>query len=676
MIPRGRALPEERPAAAGTDIRGPDTGPDTSAQTFPGRAVKFVRLYPLVALTCLVLVLTGLLLQFGLEEPVRLGASAYAAIVAAGRAVAMFRSLREGRWGIDVLALMAIASTVWVGEYLAALVVILMLSGGEALESFAQGRAARELRSLLDRAPRFAHREAAGSLDEIPVGEVATGDVLVVRPSELVPVDGELLSDSASLDESSLTGESLPVERVRGEQLLSGSVNGESAIRMRATATAADSQYSRIIALVEEASNSRAPVVRLADRYAVPFTALAIAMAGTAWFLSGDPVRFAQVLVVATPCPLLIAAPVAFLAGTSQAAHKGIIIKNTRTLEQLAKARTAVFDKTGTLTSGRPVLQSVLTAQEQGAGNGGTVSADRILQLAASAEQYSSHVLAASVIEAAAARNLELLPVAEAAEHATHGVEAVCGGERVVVGKARLVGASATDFREAELQSGQLAVYVAVNGVYAGALIMKDPLRADAGETLARLHSLGVRHTLLLTGDAAGTAAHIAREAGIRNVQADCLPEDKVNAVAAVLERPVLMVGDGVNDAPVLAAADVGIAMGAKGATAASESADVVVMLDDLSKVAVAVGIGKRTVAVALVSIWTGIGLSVGLMAVAMTGYIPAVTGALLQELVDLATILNGLRALRGADIPRADGTAVDIPRAGITDAGKAQRSA
>ncbi|MFB9654640.1 heavy metal translocating P-type ATPase [Pseudarthrobacter oxydans] len=602
---------------------------------------------------------TGILLQSGLEEPARLGASAYAAVVAVIRAVAMFRSLREGRWGIDVLALMAIASTVWVGEYLAALVVILMLSGGEALESFAQGRAARELRSLLDRAPRFAHREAAGSvLEETPVGEVVPGDVLVVRPSELVPVDGELLSQAASLDESSLTGESLPVERVRGDLLLSGSVNGETAIRMRAAATAKDSQYSRIIALVEEAASSRAPVVRLADRYAVPFTGLAILMAGTAWALSGDPVRIAQVLVVATPCPLLIAAPVAFLAGTSQAAHRGIIIKNTGTLEQLAKARTAVFDKTGTLTSGRPVLDTVQVAQDQGTGAGAAVDAGRILQLAASAEQYSSHVLAASVIEAAARRNLELLPVTRATEHATQGVEAVCGGDTVVVGKAGLVRNSSAGFREAALQSGQLAIYVAVNGNYAGALIMKDPLRTDAGETLARLHRLGVRHTMLLTGDAHGTAAHIAEEAGIRHVQADCLPEDKVNAVAAVRERPVIMVGDGVNDAPVLAAADVGIAMGAKGATAASESADVVIMLDDLSKVAVAVEIGKRTVAVALVSIWTGIGLSIGLMAVAMTGYIPAVTGALLQELVDLATILNGLRALHGARPPKPSGRA------------------
>jgi len=612
------------------------------------KAWRFTKRYPVVALTCLMFVATLVLLRSGLELQVRILASAYAAVIVVLRAGGMVRALREGRWGIDLLALMAIASTVAVGEYLAALVVILMLTGGEALENFAQGRAARELRSLLDRAPRFAHREgAAAVLEDTPIGDVVPGDVLMVRPSELVPVDGMLLSETASLDESSLTGESLPVEHTRGQLLLSGSVNGVAAIRMRTSATAADSQYSRIIALVEEASNSRAPVVRLADRYAVPFTLLALAMAGIAWLLSGEPLRFAQVLVVATPCPLLIAAPVAFLAGTSQAAHKGIIIKNTRTLEQLAKAQTAVFDKTGTLTSGRPVLDEVRVAP----GKGEALGSQRILQLAASAEQYSSHVLAGSVIEAARSANLGLLPVQQATETATHGVEAVCGGLSVVVGKSGLVRSVSTGFRETAVHSGQLAIHVAVDGEYAGALVMKDPLRRNAVATLARLYSLGVRNTMLLTGDAQATAAHIAEEAGIGRVQAECLPEDKVNAVAAVLDRPVIMVGDGVNDAPVLAAADVGIAMGAKGATAASESADVVIMLDDLSKVAQAVAIGKRTVAVALVSIWTGIGLSLVLMAIAMTGYIPAVAGALLQELVDLATILNGLRALRGADL-------------------------
>lgn len=500
MTPGHPVLPEEDPAPS--DIlgrQGPETAPATRTPAWLRSLPDPVRRYPLVVLTCLMLAATGILLLTGLEQEARLGASAYAAVVGLLRAIGMARSLRSGRWGIDVLALMAVASTVWVGEYLASLVVILMLSGGEALESFAQGRAVRELKSMLDRAPRSAHRESDGAaLEDIAATDVVPGDVLVVRPSELVPVDGELLSAAASLDESSLTGESLPVERAAGDLLLSGSVNGEAALRMKATAAAEDSQYSRIIALVKDASSSRAPVVRLADRYAVPFTVLAIAMAATAWWLSADPVRFAQVLVVATPCPLLIAAPVAFLAGTSQAAHRGIIIKNTGTLEQLAKARTAVFDKTGTLTTGRPVLDRVEAVRDR-AGNG-SPAPSRVLQLAASAEQYSSHVLAASVIKAAAEAGLALLPVSHATEHATQGVEAVCDGNMVVVGKAALVGASSSGFREPVLESGQLAIYVAVNGAYAGALIMKDPLRAEAAQTLATLRRLGLRSTMLLTG--------------------------------------------------------------------------------------------------------------------------------------------------------------------------------
>ena len=456
-------------------------------------------------------------------------------------------------------------------------------------------------------------------------------------------MDGVLLDGTGSFDESMLTGESLPVEHRASDTLLSGSVNGDSAVTMKASSTAKDSQYSQIVALVQEAASSRPPVVRLADRYAVPFTLLAFVLAGAGWYFSQDPGRFAQVLVVATPCPLLIAAPVAFLAGTSRAAHAGIIIKNGGTLEQLAHVRTAVFDKTGTLTHGRPTLHEIRIP----AATAGPVSEDRLLQLAASAEQYSSHVLASSVIAAARHRGLELLPGNDATEHATQGVTATCANHRVVVGKPGFVSSVTTGFEEADVAGGQLAVYVGVDGRYGGALIMSDPLRSNAVGTLARLRRLGVREIHLLTGDARATAEQIAGQAGITRVQAGCLPGDKVSTVAGLAKRPVMMVGDGVNDAPVLAAAEVGVAMGAKGSTAASESADVVILLDDLSRAALAVDIGQRTMRIALASIWTGILLSVGLMIAAVFGYIPAVAGALLQELVDLATILNALRALR-----------------------------
>ena len=617
--------------------------------------------FPLVAATVAAGLIVAVLLASGQASAAQWTASAYALLVAAVRSGSMVKSLLRGRWGIDLLAVTAIASTVAVGEYIASLIIVLMLAGGEALEEIAQGRATRELRSLLERVPQTAHRELPGlPPEDIPAVDVRPGDTLLVKPSEVLPVDGLLLAATGSFDESTLTGESLPVDRVHGDTLLSGSVNGENAVRMLATSTAKDSQYSQIVALVQEAASSRPPVVRLADRYAIPFTLFAFALAGMGWYFSQDPGRFAQVLVVAIPCPLLIAAPVAFLAGTSRAAHSGIIIKNGGTLEQLARVRTAVFDKTGTLTHGQPTLHGIRVS----AAASGLITEDRLLQLAASAEQYSSHVLASSVIEAARRRGLRLLAGSNAFEHATQGVTATCGNQTVVVGKPDFVRSVTSGFEEAEVAGGQLAVYVGVDGRFGGALIMSDPLRENAVDTLTALRRLAVQETLLVTGDSWATAEKIAAQAGIARIQAGCLPGDKVSIVAGLRERPVMMVGDGVNDAPVLAAADVGIAMGAKGSTAASESADVVIMLDDLSKAALAVDIGQRTIRIALTSIWTGILLSIGLMVLAVFGYIPTVAGALLQELVDLATILNALRALR--DGRRGRAMAVGGPPASV----------
>lgn len=595
--------------------------------------------YPLVAATVAAFLVVAIILMTGPAGAAQMVASAFALAVACRLGVGMMRRVRGGHWGIDILAVSAIVSTVLVGEYLASLIIVLMLAGGTALEDYAAGRAKGELSSLLENAPRTAHRESGGVREDLPASEVRVGDILVVKPSEVVPLDGILLSDAGSFDESSLTGESLPVDRRAGEPVMSGSVNGETAVRIRASAVLEDSQYSRIIALVREASESRAPLVRIADRYAVPFTALAYALGGIAWASSGSAARFAEVLVVATPCPLLIAAPVAFLGGMSRAARSGIIVKYAGVLELLGRVRTAAFDKTGTLTSGRPALVEIRAT--------GNIGEDRLLQLAAAAEQYSAHVLALSVIDAARARGLQLLHADGANEHATQGVRAIFEGVEVTVGKRSFVAESAAGVVETPLASGQLAVYVGVGRRFAGTLIMSDPLRSEAPRTLAELKTLGVKQTLMLTGDALATAEHIAAEAGLENVRAECLPADKVEAIRSLALRPVVMVGDGVNDAPVLAAADVGIAMGARGSTAAGESADVVIIPDDLAKVAHAVRIGRRTVRVALESIWIGMALSVGLMAAAAVGYVPAVAGALSQEAVDLITILNALRALR-----------------------------
>ena len=612
------------------------------------RVWRFLWRYRLVAATILV-GLVGLALWLGgLTEAPRWLFSAFAIAIAAWQAVGMVRAMIHRRFGLDVLAVMAIVSTVAVGEYVAALIVVLMLTGGEALETYADRRARHELDALLARSPRMAHRVEDGNIRDIAIDEVLVGDTLLVRPAEVVPVDGELTSEEGVVDESSITGESLPVTVGRGDAVLSGALNGAEAFEMRATATAAESQYEQIVALVRLAQESRAPVVRLADRFAVPFTLLALVIGGTAWAIAGDATRFAEVLVLATPCPLLIAAPVAFIGGMSRAARAGILVKGGGVLEQLARAKTAVFDKTGTLTIGRPAVTSVRPAPG--------CTEDDLLRAGASTEQFSAHVLAASLRQAAADRGIPLDHADAATEHLASGVSAEIGGHAVAVGKFAFIAENAADAVRTPLEPGELAVYVQIDGRFAGAIVATDVARENAASTLTRLRGLGVTNQLMLTGDARVTAEHIAAELGIEQFRAECLPADKVSAVAAIEKRPVIMVGDGVNDAPVLAAADVGIAMGARGATAASEAADAVILVDDLARVADAVAIGQDTVRIALQSIWVGIIVSVVLMGVAAFGVIPATIGALLQEVVDVITILAALRAIGRRPRPaRAD---------------------
>ena len=608
------------------------------------RLAGFVRRFPLVALTVVVGLVAGALAFGGVEPGARWLISLYALGIASFEGVRMVRGLLAKQFGLDVLAVTAIVSTVVVGEYWASLVIVLMLTGGEALEVAAAGRAQRELRALLDRVPQQAHRlEANGAVVDVAADEVRVGDRLLVRPAEIVPVDAELASARASFDESSLTGESLPVDKVAGEGVLSGSVNGSGAVEIVATAPAADSQYQRIVALVREAADSKAPLVRLADRYALPFTAVSLGIAGLAWALSGDPVRFAEVLVVATPCPLLIAAPVAFMGGMSSAAKQGIVMKSAGSLEKLARARTAAFDKTGTLTAGRPEVVAVNA--EPG------LEPDELLRLVSSAEQYSSHVLAAAITQAAIDRGAALSPADDAREVATFGVVATIDGRPVVVGKSTFVAEHAPDLAPWPSESGEAVVYAAVDGRFAGSIVLRDEVRSDAPATLEALRSLGVERVLMVTGDVESTAGPIARALGITELHAECLPGDKVRIVQQAQPRPVMMVGDGVNDAPVLAVSDIGIAMGAKGSTAASESADVVILIDDLARVARAVAIGQRTVRIALQSIWLGIAISIGLMLVAAVGLLPAIIGAALQEVVDLVAILGALRAVRAGDV-------------------------
>ena len=611
--------------------------------------MRFLRVlgrYPVITVTVVVLAAVLLLHVVGEDVLGRWIATVCVAAFVVWTLVGMVRDVMRGHVGLDILAVVAMVATLAVGEYLASLIIVLMLSGGEALEDFAARRAKRDLTALLDRSPRIAHvivHPLSGESDEVrdvAVDDVVVGDVLLVRPSEIVPVDGVLLSESGSFDESSLTGESLPVTREVGGDVLSGAINGTRAVHVRAVRRSVDSQYQQIVALVRAAEGSKAPVVRLADRFAIPFTAVALVLAGTAWLISGDSTRFAEVLVLATPCPLLIAAPVAFLGGLSRAAKTGVIMKGGAVIEQLARVRSAAFDKTGTLTEGRPDLVDVRPAP--GFGH------DELLLLAASAEQYSSHVLAEGIRRAAATRGLELIAAEAASEVATNGVTAKIDGRTVVVGKPAYVASLAADTERVSLGAGEAAAYVAVDGRFAGVLVLADDPRPESAAVISWLREQGLERITMLTGDTAATAETIAKDVGIDEVHADLLPPEKVRLAAQLHPRPVMMVGDGVNDAPVLAAADIGMAMGAKGATVAGDAADIVILVDSLAKVADAVSIGRHTLRVALTAIWIGIGLSVGLMIVAMTGVIPAVAGALTQELVDLATILYALRALGG----------------------------
>lgn len=634
-----------------------------------GTVMRIFREYKLLAAVLVELIVVLALHFSGLTTAAQLVATVFVGFVILLTVIDMVKQLMRREFGLDILAVVAMTASLAVGEYLAASIIALMLTGGEALEDYAAARARRDLRSLLDRAPQRAHRLPAvdapvDQAENIEIDRVEPGDVLLVRPAEVVPVDGEAI-DAGSFDESSLTGESAAVAKDVGDTILSGSVNGTQAVRMRATRLAADSQYQKIIALVRQTEDQQAPIVRVADRYAMPFTAVSLLIAGLAWWLSGDPVRFAEVLVLATPCPLLIAAPVAFLGGMSRASNAGIIVKGGAVLEALGSASTAAFDKTGTLTYGRPTVAKVRAVG---------VSEDELLAVAAAAEQFSSHVLALGVIEAA--EGLSFPEARNGREVATEGVEAEvsfgagsdgaaagaaggaaaggaaggAGGSVVRVGTLGFVRGMAPEAFEVEFEAGQTVAYVSIGSEYAGALILDDQARDNAGQLVSELRRHGFEKVTMLTGDNPHTAQAIAAEVGIDDVHASLLPEDKVRLLHEIEPKPVIMVGDGVNDAPVLAAAGVGIAMGARGDTEASEAADVVITRDDISRVGKAVDIGRWTLAVAKSAIWIGIILSLVLMGFAFFGFIPAVVGALLQEVIDLAAIVYALRALKGPE--------------------------
>ena len=598
-----------------------------------------------LGLTVSGLVVGGLLHWIGLG-----GGGNLVWVIAAGCGIAlslfsMVESLRVGRLGVDVIALLALVGAVAVREYLAGAVISVMLASGRALDGWAAGQARRELQSLLERAPKSAHRYQDGGLTVIALDQVVPGDLLLVASGEVVPVDGSLVSASAVLDESALTGESLPVERSLGDRVRSGVVNAGGQLDLRATTSAADSTYAGVVRLVAEAERSQAPVVRLADRYALGFLAVTLVAAGIAW-AAGGASRAVAVLVVATPCPLILAAPVALVSGLSRAAKRGVIVKGGAVLERLATCTTLLIDKTGTMTVGHPVLTGILCA--------GSAPAGRILQLAASLDQVSPHVLAGAVLRAALEQKCELSLPEGVEEIAGQGIRGVVGGHRVAVGKASWSGVTGAPgwARSARRQAhldGALTVFVGIDGAPAGVLVFDDPLRPDAARTLRSLRKNGITRIVMVTGDRTEVAETVGAVIGVDEVLAERSPGEKLDVVKLETRRtPTMMVGDGINDAPALALADVGVALGARGATAASEAADVVLTVDRLDRLGEAAAIARRTRRIAIESMVVGMALSLAAMGFAAVGLLPAVWGAILQEVIDVAVILNALRALRG----------------------------
>ena len=633
----------------------------------------------------------------------------------------MIDDLRHGQVGVDVLAVVAILSTVAVAEYWASWAVTLMITSGEAIEEYAQAKAERSLTALMEAAPQTAHvvnlpgvgrgfaadkgdssdgfrrvgsapaAAAAHRFDTVPVEQVQLGDVLMVLPGETVPVDGELLSGTATLDLSNINGEPVPREVFAGARVMSGAVNGSTALTMRATQVAADSQYQRILELVASAQESRPAVVKTADRLAVPFTVLSLVIAGVAWAVSGVPTRFAQVLVLATPCPLLIAAPVAYIAGTGRLAAAGVLIKAQDVLENLGRVTQVFFDKTGTLTVKQPQVVRV----EMLPGAATRLNEDHVLMMAGAVESYSVHILSKGIAKAGAealARlrqrfedGQRLCPEPEASwpghgreypvvkninEDAGKGVSGEVNGHAVRVGRLSFAAAGEDGFLAVDrtvpsrseddlrtrfglLQPDEMASYVSVDGRLIARIVLRDVPRANAKAVLAKLHELGVTKLAMLTGDKRASANIIASEVGIDEVHAELFPEDKVAAVRAATgagKTVTMMVGDGVNDAPVLAVADIGVAMTDGTSTAASESAQVVIMNDNIAAVPRAIAIARRTKRVMLQAVIAGLVLATIGMIAAAFNLIPVVVGAFLQEAIDVVSILWALTALIDRD--------------------------
>lgn len=655
-----------------------------TSHPWPQRFWQFVKRYPI---PCSSLLLMAMSLVLWLAGRGDLANWALLLVVLLGGLPLLWETiwqLLHKEFSIDVIAVLAISGSFLLGQYLAGAIVVLMLSGGEALETYALRRARTSLSALADRAPRTAHIWQGEELVTIPAEEVEVGMEVVVKPGEVLPVDGIVTAGTSSLSEADLTGEPVPVRKTVDTPVLSGSVNLDSILHIRASKRSAESKYAQIVRLVEEAQTQKAPIHRLADRYSVWFTLAAVALAGLAWALSGDSIYALAVLVVATPCPLILATPIAIMSGIDLAARNGLIAKSGAAIEQLGEVDVAVFDKTGTLTLGIPKVTDIVLADDderhvavanEEKGWSTDVSKDMLLRLAASLEQLSTHILAQAVVDAAQQRGLPLSSVSDFEEIFGKGVYGrvpmrsalIPAGQteelraqmdlaEVAVGNRTFMkhlGVSIPERllteRERRADAGQICSFIAVRKQVKGLLVLADVPRADLARLSTDLHAVGIKETILLTGDSEVVARQIGALAQVDRVYSRCLPEDKVRTIKELVAagHRVLMVGDGINDAPALATATVGMALGMQGLTAAATAADTVLLSTDILRVPRAVRLGRRTMHVAQQGIWIGMGLSSIAMLFAAFGFISPAAGALLQEVVDVLVILNALRVGR-----------------------------
>jgi len=607
---------------------------------FVSRLRPFLVAWPLIGLAA------GLAARFtghdGLAAALWIGASVPVLTVLLAEIVG---GLRRGDFGLDIVAALSMSAAIAIGEHLAAAIVALMYAGGQYLESFAERRAQREMTALMARVPRSAMLKRDGTLEEVPVERIEPGNQLLIRRGDVVPVDGVVAGVVAVLDQSALTGESMPVRLGTGDDVLSGSTNAGDAFDLTATRRAADSTYAGVVRLAEEAQRSRAPIARLADQYAMVFLGVTVLLAGLTGWLTAEPVRVVAVLVVATPCPLILAVPVALMAGISRAARHGILIKSGKALEMLARVRALVIDKTGTLTAGTAHIVDTHVA----AG----IAPSELLRIAASLDQASKHIIAETLVAAARAQGLVLSVPTTVEDTPGAGLTGRVDGRLVSVGGFQYVADRVGDAELRKLSRdrhpGAVGVAVAIDGKAAGLIILADTVREGSEELLRRLRQGGIERIVLATGDRMDVARFVSTGLGLDVVRADLTPDQKVLVVLSERKNgPVMMIGDGVNDAPALAAADLGVAMGARGAAASSEAADVVLLVDHLDRILPAMNIARRSRTIALQSVVIGMGLSITAMLAAAAGHLQPVQGALLQEVIDVAVIFNALRALRG----------------------------